>query len=309
MDPHKKRTIEYTSFVIGVVIIISSYVIALETQGSAAPITTSLLILGIFTSFITYALLEYYDYTLVKKAEETFPRFLRDYAEAINSGMNFSQAFDLVLKNDYGALNEYLKRAKNRMSLNIPFPRVIRLLQNELKKSNMIKNALSIMINSYYSGGDVAMTMMDLSETVLNLREIYEEKKSILHQQVLIMYAIFFIFIGIILVLYYVFKPIASMEGGEVGIKGMTLNLQLTNYCDKTLYPQIYPICTFGYIFGYNLNDNLTYFKILLFFTAIIQAISIGLMIGVVYDNEIKAGFKHAAILLTVTFLIFALLL
>ncbi len=309
MDPNKKKTIEYASFAIGVIIILGSYILALKTEGSMAPITTSFLILGVFVSFITYALLEYYDYARVKKAEETFPRFLRDYAEAINSGMNFSQAFDLVLKNDYGALNEYLKRAKNRMSLNIPFPRVIQLLQQELKKSNMIKNALGIIINSYYSGGDVAMTMMDLSETVLNLKEIYEEKKSILHQQVIIMYAIFFIFLLIILVLYYVFRPIATMEGGEIGMEGMAISLQATNYCDKSLYPQIYPICTIGYIFGYSMTDNLTYFKILLFFTAIVQAISIGLIVGVIYDNDIKAGFKHSAILLTVTLLIFALAL
>ncbi|NPA38259.1 MAG: hypothetical protein GXN99_00510, partial [Candidatus Nanohaloarchaeota archaeon] len=188
-------------------------------------------------------------------------------------------------------------------------PKVMEMLQNDLKKSSTIKNALGIIINSYYSGGDVAVTMMDLSETVLSLWNIGEEKKSVLSQQIIVMYSIFVIFIVIIIVLYYVFRPIASMETGEIGAGDFSISVQTTNYCDPEMYPQIYPLCTIGYIFGYKMEDVLTYFKLLLFFTAIVEAASIGLMIGVIQDNRIQAGLKHAAILVTITLLVFALVM
>ncbi len=304
MDYYKKKNLEIAFLVLGSAIIISSFVIAFMTKGEASEITTPLLIFGVFVSFIVYATIEYFDFLQVKKAEETFSRFLRDYSEAVNSGMNFIQAFDIVLRNDYGALNPYIKRAKYRLSLNIPFPRVLELMKKELSKSKMISNAIDIIINSYYSGGDVGLTMMDLSQTLLNIKEIYEERKVILNQQVMIMYAVFIVFMVITVVLYFTIKPLTELKTPlEIG----KYSISAINFCEE--YKQVRPICNIGYVFGFKPEEPTTYFKVMLFLLSIVQAISTGLIIGIILENNYQAGLKHIAIFISIVLLTFGIIL
>ncbi len=304
MDYYQKRNLEITFLVIGITVILSSFIIAFETHGEASGITTPLVIFGVFISFIAYAVLEYFDFLHVKKAEETFSRFLRDYAEAINSGINFMQAFDVVIKNDYGALNPYIKRAKYRLSLNIPFPRVLELMRKELSKSKIVSNALDIIISAYYSGGDVGITMMDLSQTLLNIREIHEEKRVLLNQQVMIMYAVFIVFMIITVVLYYALKPLTELntplEIGDYSVKAV-------NFCVE--YPAIMPVCELGYVFGYKPEENTTYLRVLLFLLSIVEGIATGIVMGVIMENSYKEGLKHVAVFLSLVFLVFGLVL
>ncbi len=304
MDYYKKRNLEISFLVIGISVIIASFVIAFITKGEASGITTPLLIFGVFVSFVAYAVLEYFDFLQVKKAEETFSRFLRDYSEAINSGINFIQAFDVIIKNDYGALNPYIKRAKYRLSLNIPFPKVLELMKKELSQSKIVSNALDIIINAYYSGGDVGITMMDLSQTLLNIREIHEEKKLILNQQVMIIYAVFIIFLIITVVLYYSLKPLTQLETPlEIG----KYSVRAVNFCEE--YAAVRHICEIGYVFGYKLEDSTTYLRILLFLLSLVEGIATGIIIGIITENSYKEGLKHVAIFVSLVFLVFGLIL
>jgi len=304
MDYYQKRNLEIAFLVIGISVMLASFVIAFTTKGEASGITTPLLIFGVFISFVAYAILEYFDFLQVKKAEETFSRFLRDYSEAINSGINFIQAFDIVIKNDYGALNPYIKRAKYRLSLNIPFPRVLEQMKKELSKSKIISNALDIIINAYYSGGDVGITMMDLSQTLLNIREIHEEKRVLLNQQVMIIYAVFIVFMIITVVLYFSLKPLTQLETPlEIG----DYSIKAVNFCEE--YSAIRHVCELGYVFGYKPEDNTTYLRVLLFLLSLVEGISTGLIIGVITENNYKEGLKHVAIFLSIVFLIFGLIL
>ena len=301
-EPFKKK-IEYIFGGLGLLIILASFIISYITQGKAGALTSSLLMLGIFTMFVPYVILEYTSYIKLKKAEENFPKFLRDYAEAINSGMNFTQAFDFVIKNDYGPLNEFLKRAIYRLSIGVPFPRVLEMMKDELKNSKMMSNSIGIIINAYNSGGDVGTTMSALAESVLEIKEIYAERASILHQQVTIMYAVFIVFLIIIFSLYYVLTPLTNISE-KMSIGGLSFGS--TNYC---LMSSIKPLCSIGYVFGYSLEDNLTYFKILFFFMALIEAISIGAIAGILSGGNLTAGLKHIGILLSITLISFMIIM
>ena len=304
MDEDKKKIWEYIFLGIGLFLVLLSIIIAYASLGSKGGLTTSLLLLGLFIAFAPYIVLEYTSYIKIKKAEENFPKFLRDYSEAINSGMHFTQAFDFVLKNDYSTLNEFLRRGVYRLSIGVTFPKVLEMMRRELKYSRTISNSLGIIINAYTSGGDIGTTMSSLSESIMGIREVYAERANVLHQQVVIMYVIFFVFLLIIFALYYVLVPLNKISSMDLG----NIHIGSVNYCNppgNTDIHNVNPFCKIGFIFGYSPFEKLTYFKILFLFLALVEAISIGVIAGMLSDGTLKASLKHIGILVLITLLSF----
>ena len=173
-----------------------------------------------------------------------------------------------------------------------------------LKRSRVINQALVVINEAFLSGGDVAGIMDSISLNMNAIRDIYEERKSLLSQQSLIMYFIFFMFLGISAVLYKVLIPIittGTLTAGGSNILGIA-PVSMQQYCASAAF-----VCALGEGFGFAAEG--LYFQTLFFLMAIMEALSIGLLAGFISQGRVSAGIKHVAVMLVATFITFVVIL
>lgn len=262
------------------------------------------LIISTLCVVIVYFFYQYQRYKDIKEMERVFPNFLRDLAEAINSGMPLYKAIQQTSKIGYGRLSLELKKMSNQISWGISVDKVLDQFAERVKDSKRLSMAIKIVKESYISGGDVVSVIDSVSNNLITLQDAEKEKKSILHQHMLIIYAITIIFIVIILFINRLLMPIFSSPafGAQAG---------LTNPCD-TCIAGACTICdlfdiTSTTMFGVE-RGIASYYISLFFYMAFIQALFAGLVAGEISENSIIAGLKHSLILSMIVIISFMFL-
>lgn len=267
-----------------------------------------LFIMAILAGSVPISVYEYLQYTKYRKMEEHFPRFLEDFSEAKKSGMMFPQAFLSISKTEYGSLSNEIKVSAAQLTWHLPFPKVMQRLSRRLGGSRLMKQAFTIINEAYNSGGDVAETMSSLATNVNKIKQIEDERRSIMSQQVFVTYFIFFLFLGILAGLYQVLIPMTSIgtvdnstaDGSSPMplVKGFSGFGQATNYCGA-----LSTMCKIGEALGF--SEKGIYFKTLFFLMAIIQGVCSGVIAGQIGEGTLIAGIRHAGIMLFVTVMAF----
>jgi flagellar protein FlaJ len=177
-----------------------------------------------------------------------------------------------------------------------------------VKKSRRLVIAWQTIKETLMSGGDMVSILESVADTAMVLEESEKEKKSLLNQYVVLMYAIVFIFVGIVAAINKLMVPIfkASTIAGAEQVLGMT------NPCDACggfgcdvcgLYGLV------SKIFSIDPGTIGSYYTAIFFFMSIIEAAFAGLVAGQISENSIFAGIKHSIILLTTTFAAFSILI
>ncbi len=288
----------YASAATGVFLVLFGVAISAIFKSSLSIV---FLVMGVVVAIVPASAIKYSKYHKYRKMEDHFPTFLKDFSEAIKSGMNFVQAFKIVSKSDYGPLSDELIHASNQLSWGVPFPKVLMQLASRIRSSKIMRQSFTIIIEAYTSGGDIAETMDSIAMNISSIREVNEERKSILSQQVYIMYFIYFLFLGIIVALYKLMIPLLAINvsAADSGFSGMSLG-GAVNYCDTMPW-----LCNLGVVMGYDPSDPLTYFRVLFLMMVLIQGVASGVIAGELSEGNATAGIKHAGIMIVSSLLVF----
>lgn len=285
-----------------------------------------ILISGILAGVLPYGLFSFLKNRAVKQMEDEFPEFLSDLAESKRGGMNLVRSFESATENDYGRMNSEIERIYNELSWGIPFPEVMERFNKRLKDSAVIQESVSIIIQSFKSGGNITKTIESVADDAARLRKVLQEKDAQLQQQLFIMYVIFFLFIGITIGIYTMLAQLlglGSVESGAIeGISGVIGEEAggPNNFCNGEILAAR-PICTTSQIFGFvpaNISSGevaftstyaenyaygrMAYYKGLLFLMLMIQGISTAAVAGQIKEGTPSAGIKHAVIMLPIAF-------
>jgi flagellar protein FlaJ len=320
-DSSKETKITYASLILGSILIIVG--IGLFTISDR--FGGFVLIFGLLLAVLPYGIVNYLKTKALENMEEEFPEFLRDLAESKRGGMTIMDSFDSAVDNDYGKLNPQIEKANYQMSWGIPFPEVINNMTERLKESTVIRESLSIILQGYKSGGQITDTIESVAQNARMLRDITQEKKSKLKQQLIIMYVIYFMFIGISVGIYVLLQTLLGLGSQEAGalenIGEFVGGGSVPNFCSGGV-SFTGPFCSIAKIFGFipaEITDlgsqaaeemnygKMAYYKSLLFSMLMIQGISTAAVAGQISDSSPSAGIKHAIIMIPVGFLIFML--
>ncbi len=258
-----------------------------------------LMVIGMLVGVVPISAYEYFRFARFKRMEDSFPRFMKDFSEAVKGGMTIPQALTMVAKIDYGALSKEVKKADHQVSWGLPFPKAMQRFAERIKGSSVMKQSFTIINESFTSGGDIANTMNSIAMNIGLIKEIEDEKKAIMSQQIYIMYFIFFMFLGIIVMLY---KMIVPMLG--INISDPTTKIDPAANCKELGLPSEL-MCDIGRAMG--LGCEYVYFVSLFLFMCLIQGISSGILAGVIGEGKMAAGIKHAAIMVIVTLCVFVI--
>ncbi len=259
-------------------------------------------VLVLFTfmgTLLPYLLYNYFEYSKYRKMENYFPYFLRDFAESIRSGMTFPQALEMSARIDYGTLTKEIRRAAAQLSWGLPFTSVLKKMGERIRGSKVIRQAIAIITETFTVGGDVARTMDSLADSINMIRDVELERRTTLNQQIIIIYFVFILFIGLSIGLdkYLIVKFLSPPAGAEALQESTPVAGFLFKKVDYCMYAGW--VCGFGEAFGFRGDD--LYFKSLFLLMAMIQSICVGAIIGIITENNVRAGYKHMAIMLSIS--------
>ena len=223
----------------------------------------------------------YFDYVKLQAMEDVFPEFLRNISESQKSGITISQAIITSTKIDYGVFSDEVKKMAAQISWGIPLPTVLKKFSKRVSKSDFLKRSVAIILEAYRSGGDVAEVMERVAESSRQIKELEAERKSKFNQQLLVMYAIYVIFIVIIVALNKILLPMFALSSQQ-DVGGVAIAMG-------------------------NLDAN--FYRTIFQHMILIQAVFAGLIAGQVGEGSIVAGLKHSAIMLAMGSLAFFLFL
>lgn len=281
------------------------------------------LILGLIIGILPYGVISFLKNRAVREMEDQFPSFLKDLAESKRGGMTIIQAFESAKDSDYGRLNDEIEKIHNQLTWGIPFPEVMERFSRRMESSAVIQESVSILLESFRSGGNITKTIEAIAEDAAGLKETIQKKDSKIKQQVFIMYIIFFLFVGITIGIYIMLARLLGLGdpgGGALqGLEFLGESKGAINYCSGQIAAAM-PLCESAKLFGFvpsNITSftsdyatkfsygNMAYYKSLLFSMLMIQGAATAAVAGQIGEGSPSAGVKHALIMLPISFVVF----
>jgi len=297
-----KRILLFSSIMFLVLVIIAMLI------GDAA-VSVNLVFIGVIILTVPYSVYKFLQFKKIRVYEREFPNFLRDISKSQRAGLTFVQAIQIASKGEYGALTQEIQKLTKQLSWNIPLEKVLKKFSERMSDSKIIVRSLMVIDQANKSGGNIEDTMDSLASNIESLREVQEEKSAVLNQQVIMMYAIFFIFLGISIALVKFLVPLLQTQsiGPGLGLKAFSSNPCFT--CINNADPACFGCKTFfavsaAFDFG-KPEDPSAYYKSLFLTMIIIQGFFTGLIAGQISSDSVTAGVKHSLLMLFVGFVVF----
>jgi archaellum biogenesis protein FlaJ (TadC family) len=218
-----------------------------------------------------------------QKVNELFLEFTRNLAESVATGTPISKGIVNMKKKNYGELNPYIKKLANQIELGIPVDQAFQTFSKEVD-STVIKRAIALIREAEKAGGEIDYILDSTAKSISEVEKLKKERRSAIYGLIVQGYIIFFIFIGIILIMEFKIIPLTEGVGSFGGFGGAgDFNAGFTP--------------TGG---GVNVQDFTKPFLYLL----LTQGLFVGLVIGKLTEGSVKKGIKHSFILMITAFLI-----
>ena len=210
-----------------------------------------------------------------------FLEFSRNLAESVNTGTPVSKSIVNMKRKNYGPLSIHIEKLANQIELGIPLSRALENFSYDVD-SNVIRRAVELIKEAEKSGGEIDYILESVAKSIAEVEKLKKERKAAIYNLIVQGYIIFFIFIGIMLVMEFKIIPLST---GILGISDFGSGVD-----------------SIGVESGSDLKseDVTKHFLLLL----IAQGFFAGLSIGKLSEGSVKAGLKHSFILMTAAFLI-----
>ncbi|MEM4500302.1 MAG: type II secretion system F family protein [Candidatus Woesearchaeota archaeon] len=298
MDLRKKYKWLYTLMEIaGLLLILLSFIFFVRSR-FFIPLVILGLIIFIFPTWLFY----YLESLRQQKLERYFPDFIRDLSAAIKSGKPLPLALKEIVKNDYGALSYYIRKLYFQIQWGVPAVRAFRLFQ-VITDDPLIDRAMSTVIEAVRSGGDLDVVLDAVHQSLMRIKILDEERKSMIHRQVVQNYIIFFIFLAIIIVLQNFLLPVIE-EMARSGTLSMLLGAAGGGPIleRKVDFDVSSPIHFLNSLARWLVSLHGVFLSLIL-----LQALFTGLMIGKISAGKAAAGTKHSFIMMSVGSLVLSI--
>lgn len=272
------------SIFVGIILLVASVLVTFQLALINARWFWPTLVVSIVIIFLPFLLDFLAENKRQKEIETKFLEFVRNLVETVGSGIPIPQAVKHVAEEDYGALSPYIKKLANQLEWGIPVHEALKRFSYDTKNA-VIKRSMAIVIQAEESGGDMGDVLQSVSNSVIEVKQLKEEMKASSYSQTMQGYVVFFVFLGIMLLLEVKLLPkIADMAVDiGTGLSGAGGVLSVAGAAAAKS----------------NLNFSMIFTALIL-----IQGLFAGLMIGKFSEGHFKDGIKHAVILVITSALI-----
>lgn len=232
-----------------------------------------------------------------KDIERRFPEFVRNLSGAIKSGMPAAQAVVHVSDGDYGTLTPYLKKLANHVEWSIPLHKAFINFGKETGNP-VIRRAIATVIQAEQAGGNIEDVLTAVTESLLQIKKIKEERKSGIHAQVMQSYIIFFVFLAVMIVIQNLLIPymvkFGSSNSADITTSQIGGGINLQAELDFSS-PVNFFLSLGTWLFSLN-----GVFLVM----SLIQGFFAGIVLGKLAEGDAASGLKHSLIMMVSAFVV-----
>ncbi|WP_246275999.1 type II secretion system F family protein [Methanolobus zinderi] len=228
-----------------------------------------IMVFAILVAIIPYSIDSYFQKKLLQKREVAFSELLYKLSELMRGGIDPVKGFINLSKTNLGVITSNAQDAASSMVLGKSFEESMHRMSDSMK-SRLVARYIDVVVQAAYTGGNVADLLFRTSEDMRSVISIQKEKETNLKQYIVI----FYLAQGIIVMLTYILSTslLPLIQGVGMEMLG-----------------------------GAGLSD--IDFERGFFHMIILNALFGGLIIGQITEGEIKHGFKHSAVLITLSYI------
>ncbi|MEK6844276.1 MAG: type II secretion system F family protein, partial [Nanoarchaeota archaeon] len=161
---------------------------------------------------------------------EMFLEFSRNLAESVATGTPVSKSIINMDKKNYGGLTENVHKLANQISLGVPVSQALEIFAHDVG-SNVIGRAVSLIREAERAGGEIDYILESVAKSISEVDKLKKERRAAIYSLVVQGYIIFFIFIGIMLIMQFQILPLA----GSAGVFGQFTIAEITSKTDISL--------------------------------------------------------------------------
>lgn len=238
--------------------------------------TNTILSVIILICILPIAFTQYINDIWLDSVDHNVPRFLQDVTEDVKSGQSLLKSLKENAKEDYGSLNNPLRKSIIRFKFTSDLKNSLSQLGDELKRPSA-KQMSSILIESYSAGGKVG-DILHNSVSLFKSIDIHKQNRRIKTKPYLV---VVYVSLAIFLVISWVI-----------------LNRFLIPMNNQT------QIISTNTTYIVNLLE-INYYKSILFWSAIIESSIGGLVAGKISNGKISSGLIHSVFLIFVSIIFF----
>lgn len=215
-----------------------------------------------------------------------FLEFSRNLAESVVTGTPISKSIVNISKRDYGVLTKHIQKLANQISLGIPLHQALEIFARDVHNP-VITRAVGLISEAERAGGEIDYILDSVAKSIAEIEKLKQERKAAISTLVVQGYIIFFIFIGIMLIMQFKILPLALQITSLQGVSSDPFN-------PDSVY--------------INQGDTFTPSQLgdLFLYLLLAQGFFAGFAIGKLAEGSLKAGIKHSFILMLSAFLISA---
>lgn len=240
-------------------------------------------IFGLISLMLPYGLYGRRRDQLRSRVEAKFPDFLRDLAEYWKGGLSMTVAIQTLAKGEYGNLNEDVNKMAAQISWGISFGEVLDMF-TERVTSPIVTRAVRMVDEANRAGGRIADILLAASFDAREIKALETERRQEVGSYVTVIYASFFVYLGIILVLAQTFIPAIVDSAAATGSTG---SMSIGNLTIREM--------------------NEVWISTIFLYSLVVQGIGNGLAAGFMSNGRLWSAFNRASFLLLVGWFVFEL--
>ncbi|MEK6894392.1 MAG: type II secretion system F family protein [Nanoarchaeota archaeon] len=222
-----------------------------------------------------------FETNLEKEKNEQFLEFARALAENVKGGTPIGQSIKNMRNKNFGSLTENIGKLANQMSIGIPMSKALHTFAEDIG-SVTVKRAISLIKEAEMAGGKIDDILDSVASSIYQIEKLKKERSAAISSLVVQGYIIFFIFIGIMLVMQFKIIPLTDQVNSVGGLEGIGGGIGASS----------------GEGFS---TDDLSR---PLLWMLLLQGLFSGLAIGKLSEGSVKAGVKHSFVMVIAAFLI-----
>ncbi|MCH2444015.1 MAG: type II secretion system F family protein [Candidatus Poseidoniia archaeon] len=240
-------------------------------------------IFGLISLMLPYGLYGRRRDQLRSRVEAKFPDFLRDLAEYWKGGLSMTVAIQTLAKGEYGNLNEDVNKMASQISWGISFGEVLDMF-TERVTSPIVTRAVRMVDEANRAGGRISDILLAASFDAREIKALETERRQEVGSYVTVIYASFFVYLGIILVLAQTFIPAIVDSAAATGSTG---SMSIGNLTIREM--------------------NEVWISTIFLYSLVVQGIGNGLAAGFMANGRLWSAFNRASFLLLVGWFVFEL--
>ena len=241
------------------------------------------IVFGVISLILPYGIYGYRRDQIRARVEEKFPDFLRDLAEYWKGGLSMTVAIQTLAKGEYGNLNDEVNKMSSQISWGVSFGEVLEMF-TERVTSPIVTRAVRMVDEANRAGGKISDILLAASYDAREIKALETERRQEVGSYVTVIYASFFVYLGIILVLASTFIPAIVDSSAATGCSG---SMSIGNLTIREM--------------------NEVWISTVFLYSLIIQGTGMGLAAGFMSTGRLYSAFLRASFLLFLGWFIFEL--